>query len=126
MESPQTLMAISVLCADTEEKANRLRKLADYTLLQFEKGNFREMNRFEDIEDYVFSEQELERIQYNRGRIISGTKDQVKEQLISLATEMDVDEIMVTTMTHSQKDRFRSFELISEAMELTIKPSVVF
>ncbi len=120
MESPQTLMAISVLCADTEEKANRLRKLADFTLLQFEKGNFREMNRYEDIKDYVFSEQELERIQYNRGRIISGTKEQVRDQLISLASEMEVDEIMVTSMTHSQKDRFRSFELISEAMELIV------
>jgi luciferase family oxidoreductase group 1 len=120
IESPHTLMAISVLCADTEEKANRLRKLADFTLLQFEKGNFREMNRFEDIRDYIFSEQELERIQYNRGRIISGTKEQVREQLISLASEMEVDEIMVTSMTHSQKDRFRSFELISEAMELMV------
>ncbi len=120
MESPHTLIAISVLCADTEEKANRLRKLADYTLLQFEKGNFREMNRYEDIRDYVFSEQELERIQYNRGRIISGTKDQVRDQLISLASEMEVDEIMVTTMTHSQKDRYRSFELIAETMGLIV------
>jgi alkanesulfonate monooxygenase SsuD/methylene tetrahydromethanopterin reductase-like flavin-dependent oxidoreductase (luciferase family) len=120
MESPQTLMAISVLCADTEEKANRLRKLSDFTLLQFEKGNYREMNRYEDIKDYVFSEQELERIQYNRGRIISGTKEQVRDQLISLASEMEIDEIMVTSMTHSQKDRFRSFELIAEAMELIV------
>ena len=120
MESPQTLMAISVLCADTEEKANRLRKLADFTLLQFEKGNYRELNRYEDIKGYVFSEQELERIQYNRGRIISGTKEQVRDQLISLASEMEIDEIMVTSMTHSQKDRFRSFELIAEAMELMV------
>ncbi|HET7000510.1 MAG TPA: LLM class flavin-dependent oxidoreductase, partial [Puia sp.] len=106
--------------ADTEEKANRLRKLADYTLLQFEKGIFREMNRYEDIKDYVFSEHELERIEHNRGRIISGTKEQVRDQLISLASEMEIDEIMITTMTHSQKDRFRSFELIAEAMELIV------
>jgi alkanesulfonate monooxygenase SsuD/methylene tetrahydromethanopterin reductase-like flavin-dependent oxidoreductase (luciferase family) len=78
------------------------------------------MNRYEDIKDYVFSEQELERIQYNRGRIISGTKEQVRDQLISLASEMEIDEIMVTSMTHSQKDRFRSFELIAEAMELIV------
>jgi luciferase family oxidoreductase group 1 len=120
MESPQTLLAVSVLCAETEEKANRLRKLADYTLLQFEKGNFREMNSYEDIKDYVFSEQELERIQYNRGRIISGTKEQVRDQLSSLAAEMEVDEIMVTSMTHSQKDRFRSFELIAETTALMV------
>ena len=39
---PKALLAITVLCADTEEKAAQMRKLADYTLLQFGKGNFRE------------------------------------------------------------------------------------
>jgi luciferase family oxidoreductase group 1 len=116
MPEPQTLLAISVLCADTDEKARQLRKLADYTLLQFEKGNFREMNRYDDIEDYVFSDAELERIQFNKGRIVSGTPARVKKELVSLAEEMDVDEIMITSMTHSQKDRFRSFELIAEIM----------
>jgi luciferase family oxidoreductase group 1 len=118
MGSPQTLLAISVLCADTEEKARQLRKLADYTLLQFEKGNYREINRYEEIRDYTFSESELERIQNNRGRIVSGTAEQVRDQLISLSVEMGVDEVMVTTMTHSQKDRIRSFELIAEIFGL--------
>jgi luciferase family oxidoreductase group 1 len=118
MEKPETLLAISVLCADTEEKARKLRKLADYTLLQFEKGNFREMIRYEDIQDYVFSEAELERIKFNSGRIISGTPEQVRKQLISLAARFGVEEIMITTMTHDQADRLRSFELISEEFSL--------
>jgi luciferase family oxidoreductase group 1 len=121
MESPQTLLAISVLCTDTDEKASQLRKLADYTILQFEKGNFKEMKSFEDIKDYVFSDLELEKIQYNQGRIVSGTPEQVRLQLISLAAGMDVDEIMITTMTHSQKDRIRSFELIAETFALADK-----
>ncbi|MDP9042748.1 MAG: LLM class flavin-dependent oxidoreductase [Bacteroidota bacterium] len=121
MESPQTLLAISVLCADTDEKARQLRKLADYTILQFEKGNFKEMKSFEDIKDYVFSDLELEKIQFNEGRIVSGTPEQVRLQLISLAARMDVDEIMITTMTHSQKDRIRSFELIAETFGLADK-----
>src|SRR5450432_4627660 len=118
MNAPQSLLAVSVLCADTEEKARQLRKLADYTLLQFEKGNYREINRYEEIRDYTFSESELERIQNNRGRIVSGTAEQVRDQLISLSVEMGVDEVMVTTMTHSQKDRIRSFELIAEIFGL--------
>ena len=120
MERPQTLVAVSVLCADTEEKAGQLRKLADYTLLQFEKGNFREMKRYEDIREYIFSEAELERIRNNQGRIISGTPAQVRSALVALATESGVDEIMITTLTHAQEDRVRSFELIAEAFELTV------
>jgi alkanesulfonate monooxygenase SsuD/methylene tetrahydromethanopterin reductase-like flavin-dependent oxidoreductase (luciferase family) len=113
------------LCADTEEKARQMRKLADYTLLQFEKGNFRELIDYEQIREYVFSDADLERIKLNRGRIVSGTPFQVRKELLSLAEEMGLDEIMVTTMTHSQKDRFRSFELIAEAFGLTM-PAPVF
>jgi len=117
---PRSMLAISVLCADTREKADQLRKLTDYTLLQFEKGNFREMNRYEDIRDYIFSPAELERIRYNSGRIVSGTPEEVRQQLLDLAKTMGVDEIMATCMTHSQEDRIRSFELLAEAFELTI------
>ena len=118
MESPQTLLAVSVLCAETEEKAGQLRKLADYTLLQFEKGNFREMSRYEDIKDYIFSEPELERIRYNQGRIISGTPAQVGNALTALASDTGVDELMITTLTHSHIDRVRSFELIAKTIGL--------
>ena len=117
---PRTMLAVSVLCADTREKADQLRKLADYTLLQFEKGNFREMNRYEDIRDYVFSPAELERIRYNSGRIISGTPEDVRQQLFGLAKTMGADEIMATCMTHSQEDRIRSFALLAEAFQLTV------
>jgi luciferase family oxidoreductase group 1 len=117
---PRTMLAVSVLCADTREKADQLRKLADYTLLQFEKGNFREMNRYEDIRDYVFSSAELERIRYNSGRIISGTPEDVRQQLLGLAKTMGADEIMATCMTHSQADRIRSFALLAEAFQLTV------
>jgi luciferase family oxidoreductase group 1 len=116
---PQELLSIMVLCADTEEKAKQMRKLSNYFMLQFERGKFEPIGPYEEIKDYKFSLAELERIQYNSGRIISGTKEQVKEQLIRLANEFDVDEIMVTTMTYSHEDRIRSFELLAEAFGLT-------
>lgn len=115
---PHELLSITVLCADTEEKARQLRKLSDYGLLQFERGRFEPIVSYEDIKDYQFSLQELERLKYNSGRIISGNKEQVKEQLTQLANDFDVDEIIVTTMTYSQEDRIRSFKLLAETFEL--------
>lgn len=116
---PEELLAISVLCADTEEKANQMRKLMDYRLLQFEKGNFNKPGTYQSIKNYVFSPAEIERIKYNSGRIISGTQKQVKNKLINIAKEFDIDEIMVTTMTDNFDDRKRSFELLAEAFELS-------
>jgi luciferase family oxidoreductase group 1 len=115
---PQELLSITVLCADTEDKAMQLRKLSDYGLLQFEQGRFEPLGSYEEIKDYQFSPQELERIKYNSGRIISGTKEQVKDQLTKLANDFDLDEIIVAAMTYSQEDRMRSFELLAEAFEL--------
>lgn len=118
LKSPHALLAISVICAETEEKAALLRKLSDFNLLKFERGIFEPMSSPEEIEDYRFSPEELFRIENNRGRIISGTPESVKSQLTALAHEFDVNEVVVTTMTYSKQDRFRSFKLLAEAFEL--------
>lgn len=109
---PHAILSISVQCADTEEKAMELRKLADYTLIQFEKGYFGPIGSYDEIKDYVFSPAEEERIRQNAGRIVSGTPDQVKERLARLANDFGVDEIVVTCMTYAQEDRVRCLELL--------------
>ena len=115
---PKAILSISVLCADTEEEANQMRKLMDYRLLQFERGNFDKPGNYESIKDYVFSDAEKERIYYNSGRVVSGTVHQVKDQLLKLADDFDIDEIIAATMTDSVANRQRSFELLAEAFEL--------
>ena len=115
---PKAILAISVFCAATEEKAAQLRKLSDHNLLKFEKGIFEPLSAYDEIADYEFTADELLRINNNKGRIVSGTPLQVKKQLLDLADEFDVDEIIVTTMTHSKEDRFESFRLLAEVFEL--------
>lgn len=115
---PHALLSISVLCADTEEKAQQMRKFIDYVFIQFEKGNFHTFADYKTIDAYTFSEEELARARHNSGRVVSGTKAQVKEQLERLAEEFDVDEIIVSTMAADADDRKRSFELLAEAFEL--------
>lgn len=117
-EAPAALLAISVLCADTEKQAARLRKLSDYNLLKFEQGRFEPMGSAEEIANYEFSPEELFRIENNKGRIVSGTPEQVKMQLTALASEFEVEEIIVTTMTYAQEDRIRSFTLLADAFDL--------
>lgn len=116
---PKAMLAIGVLCADTEEKATQLRKLLDYTLVRFEKGHFGPMASLEDAAAYEFSPEELVRVRNNSGRVVSGTPIQVKEQLIDLANEFGVDEVMITTMTYSHADRMQSFKLVAEGFGLT-------
>jgi len=115
---PHALLSISVLCGETEEKALEMRKFLDYVLLQFERGNFHDFGDYAAIQRYRFSDLELERIRYNQGRVISGTPDEVKDKLTKLATDFDVDEVIISTMAGNMADRRKSFELIAQAFEL--------
>ena len=117
-EKPHAVLSIAVLCGESEEKAAQMRKYLNYIHLQFEKGNYQNFGDFNSIKDYEFSPAELERISYNSGRVVSGTKDQVKAQLTKLANDFETDEIIVTTITDNAADRKRSFELLAEAFEL--------
>lgn len=115
---PRVMVAIQVVCAETEEKANEMRKFIDFVFVQFEKGNF---NSFKDenyIRNYRFSSLEQQIIDRNKGRIISGTTDDVKEQLIKLSNDFETDEIMITSMSVDYEARRKSFELLSNAFEL--------
>lgn len=118
LQQPHAILSISVMCADTEEKAREMRKFIDYVLIQFEKGQFDNFGDYNDIQAYEFTIQDLERIRVNSGRAISGTKEQVKEKLTQLADDFGVDEIIVSTMAGKSEDRKRSFELLAEAFEL--------
>lgn len=122
---PHALLAIQVLCADTEEKATKLRKASDYVLLQFEKGQFEPIGSYDEIKDYKFSPMEMERIKINSGRIVSGTPDSVKEQLTKLANDFNIGEIIVSCMAFSHEDRKHSFELLAEAFELKSNAEVL-
>ena len=117
-KTPQAMLAIWVMCVETQEEADRMRKLMDYRLLQFEKGNFDKPGGYETVKDYIFSATELQRIKANSNRIISGTAAQVKSQLLQLAVDFDIDEIIATTITGDIKERKKSFELLAEAFDL--------
>ena len=113
------MLAIFVICGETEEKAMAMRKMMDYILIEFEKGKSGPFPDPEVVKNYRFTPGELERLKYNSGRIISGTQDFVKEQLTKLANDFEVDEIVISSMSDSFESRKRSFELVSEAFNLT-------
>lgn len=118
-EKPNVLLAVFVVCASTEAEAQAMRKVVEYVLIEFEKGKFGPFPDQKTVQNYQFNDGEKERIKYNSGRIISGTPQEVKDQLVKLAQDFDIDELMISTMTDTPESRKRSFELIADAFGLT-------
>jgi luciferase family oxidoreductase group 1 len=116
---PEVLIAIWVLCADTEEKAEELKRSLLHVFLQMEKGEVREgMVPYSTIKDYPYTLQDKMRMEVHNNRIIAGTPDQVKEQIINLAENSNADEIMAAAITYLPEDKVRSFELLAKAFNL--------
>ncbi|MGN6396239.1 MAG: LLM class flavin-dependent oxidoreductase [Mucilaginibacter sp.] len=118
MKHEQASVAIFVFCSEDEEKIRRHQALMDYRFTQFEKGAGIKPVDYEDIKDVEYTGQELERMRYNRARVVTGTPGEIKLKLKWLAEDYKVDEIIAVTITENFEDRLTSYRLLAEQFGL--------
>ncbi|MCI1186330.1 LLM class flavin-dependent oxidoreductase [Hymenobacter sp. DH14] len=118
LTEPLASVAVFLLCAETEEKAQELRAAMDLMLLRFGKGERGTFPTAAEVAGYQFTPEDRAHLAFNRNRVVSGTPAQVHAQLTEMAAEYGVDEITAVTITASFEDRVRSYELLAEAFEL--------
>lgn len=118
MQQPEANMAIFVFCSEDEEKIRRHQAVMDFRFNQFEKGKGIVPISYEDVKDYVYTADELERIRHNRRRVITGTPVEIKQKLIALTDEYDVDELIAVTITENFEDRLESYKLLADQFQL--------
>lgn len=117
-EKPRTSLAVFVLCAETEEQAERLAVSLDVSLLASEQG--RNLDRFpsyEEAQAYSYSVYERKRVEANRKRMVIGTASSVKAQLTALTQAYRTNELIAVTITHQMEDRLTSYRLLKEAFD---------
>ncbi|MES2112442.1 MAG: LLM class flavin-dependent oxidoreductase [Bacteroidota bacterium] len=118
MAHEQASVAIFVFCSEDEEKIRQHQELMDYRFTQFEKGGGIKPVSYEDIKDVEYTDHELERIRYNRARVITGKPGEIKLKLKWLAEDYKVDEIIAVTITEDFEDRLTSYRLLAEQFGL--------
>ena len=122
LAAPLANVAVFVLCADTEAKAAELHAALDLQLLRFGKGERGTFPSADEVRGYQFTAEDQLHLAHNRGRVVSGTPEQVHVQLTKIAEDYAVDEVAAVTITADFEDRLRSYELLAEAFELTTTP----
>ena len=118
LAAPLATVALFVLCADTEAKADELAKALYIQLLRFDQGRFGPYPTAAETAAYQFSPAELARLPHHQGRVVRGTPAQVRARLTELAAAYAVEELLITCITADFQDRLRSYELLAEAFEL--------
>ena len=118
LTSPRSLLTISVICAETDEEADRLASSLDLSGLRRATGEYAPLPSVEDALAYPYTEVDRRYIRGNRANHFIGSPETVRAGIEALVAETFADEVMISTMAHGHAERRRSYELVAEAFGL--------
>ncbi|MBY0159063.1 MULTISPECIES: LLM class flavin-dependent oxidoreductase [Cytobacillus] len=118
LSEPKANVCIFVVCAETQEEAEKLALSQDLWLLAVEKGRDTRLIPSIEAEGIQLTHVEKEKITENRQRMIVGTPAKIKEELKLLSEIYGTDEFMVITNIHGFQDKLNSYKLLAEAFGL--------
>lgn len=125
LPAPRLNVGVSVVCAETMERAEelawslRLRQLQRYT------GERRAGTpSVETALAYPYTPAQRRFLQTMEGRFIHGDPKRVKDKLLALGEEYGTDDFVVVTICHRFEDRLRSYELLAETFGLRMSDNV--
>jgi luciferase family oxidoreductase group 1 len=113
LDQPYAMIAASVLCAEDDERARWLAGSAALSFLKLRQGKPVPLPSPAEAADYPYSD--LEKLMVDQrlaDQVIGGPKT-VRRGIEELLVATQVDELMITAMTHDPADRVRSYELIA-------------
>lgn len=118
-DTPETLIAVSVTCAETTEEAEEIALSNQLWKIKQAKGDEENgIPSIKEAKDYTFSKEDQEIIQNMRKKAIIGNPTEVKHQLQELQAIYQTDEMMIVTITHSYEARAKSYRLIANEVGL--------
>lgn len=116
-EQPHAILGAAVVCAETDEEAQRLATTMELAWLRIEQGEFTALPSPEEAEAYSYSAGERASIERRRKLTIVGTPKAVRDELERRAEAAGADEVMVASNIWSHEARLRSYELLAEAFQ---------
>jgi luciferase family oxidoreductase group 1 len=119
LKAPESILALSVICAEREDEAEELASSVDLSTTRFMRG-IRDLP-FPSVEEaraYKYDDQEEVLRKLGRERHVIGGVARVRDEVMALVQASGADEVMVMTHVHSHEARRRSYALVAEALGL--------
>lgn len=120
--APEVLVAVSAICAETDEEAEFLATSVTMAMRMMRRGRPIAVPTPEAATEWLAAERERPRPAGSaagpRRRMVTGSPAAVRDGIEAVAEEYGADEVLVVTITHSPAARRRSYELIAEAFGL--------
>lgn len=116
LPEPHVLLALTIICAPTDDEADRLAKTMDLMWVRMQRGERGRLPSPEEAAAYDYSPQEQLVVNQYRNLAIIGAPDTVRTRVEALVRETKADEVMVSTIIYDDAARLRSYELVAEAL----------
>lgn len=111
---PHVILAVSVVCAETDEEADFLAKTLDLSRVRLQRGEFSPLPTPEEAAAYAYTPTEEAIVQKHRRQQFIGSPDTVHAELSAFANRTEADELMIVSFMHDPQKRLRSYELVAE------------
>jgi luciferase family oxidoreductase group 1 len=116
LKQPQAILALSVIIADSDEEAEQLAAANSKIFkIHLESGRTLTVKNREQIEEYGRQTTEPYTIQETQANIIHGSKETVRQKLIAIHNEYQIEEIIVTVALNEFAQRLYAYEQLQEA-----------
>jgi len=116
LDKPYVMVAVTTICADTDERAEWLAGPSGLSFLRLRQGRPAPLSTPEEAAAYPYTEVERRLIAERRAGQAIGSPQTVQRCLEELQRRTRADELMLTTLVYDIEDRIRSFELVAERL----------
>ncbi|HLI09880.1 MAG TPA: LLM class flavin-dependent oxidoreductase [Ktedonobacteraceae bacterium] len=118
LAQPQAILATSVICAETDERAEELATSMVLAWVRMRTGRSGPLPGPAEARAYHYNKIEQEIAASYRARQTVGSSTVVREKLLKLQKETGADELMITSMVYGYENRAKTYELLAEAFDL--------
>jgi luciferase family oxidoreductase group 1 len=116
--TPQAILAVAVVAADTDAEAELLASSMDLNRLRRDRGQYTPLPSVEEALAYPYTDAERAAIARNRSRLFVGSPSTVMAKLQPMIAASQADELMIITAVYDHDARKKSYSLLADAFGL--------
>jgi luciferase family oxidoreductase group 1 len=118
LAAPRASLAVRVLCADTDDEAQRLSSSFALMRLRMERGERGPVPSVEEALAYPYTDLDRARLEMVLQGAFVGSPQTVVPRLEEMAAAHEVDELVIITICHDPAARRHSYQLLADAFRL--------
>jgi luciferase family oxidoreductase group 1 len=117
-ERPSAVLAVAVICGETDEHAEELASSMELAWVRMRSGNPGPLPSPEEALAYPYTPAERRLADAYRSMQVVGEPRTVRARMEVLAEHTAADEVMVTTNVYDHAERLRSYERLAEVFDI--------